>query len=220
LFGRGEYRFDRGQTFLGPPVDVNRVQWLASAGAHVDILDNLRASGRLNLSQTTNLGLLEARFLDANAGLTWRIEPLAIVLHYGLTRNLPPPDPTLPLQGEYVLQTLSVLPALHLGNRVTISAGANAGILSQAGTNALVLSASLRPSVRVVGGLEVAAEVARRSSAPDGGQLGSVRAELGYRMRDEFLMALGFTAQGYSGLGFDPTARQPDRLYLRGELAY
>ena len=220
LFARGEYRFERGQTVLGPPVEVNRSQWLASAGIQLALLDNLRASGRLNMSQTTNLGLLEARFVDASAGLSWRMEPLAIVLHYGLTRNLPPPDPTLPLQGEYVLQTLSLLPALHLGTRVAISAGANAGILAQAGTNALVLSASLRPSVRVVGGLEVAAEVARRSSAPDGGQLGSVRAELGYRMGDQFLMALGFTALGYSGLGLDPTVRQPERIYLRGEAAY
>jgi hypothetical protein len=72
----------------------------------------------------------------------------------------------------------------------------------------------------VVGGLELAAEVARRSSAPDGGELAAVRAEAGYRIGDQFLMALGFTVLGYSGLGLDPTAQQNNRLYLRGEVAY
>jgi hypothetical protein len=220
LFARGEYRFERGQAVLGPPIDVHRIQWLGSAGVHVDLAENLTASGRVNVSQTTNLGLLEARFVDANAGVAWRKGPWALILHYGLTRNLPPPSPTNAFQGELVLQTITLQPALHVGQRFTLSGGANLGWSSLAGTNALVLSASLRPSVRVVGGLELAAEVARRSSAPDGGELNAVRAEAGYRIGDPFLMALGFTVLGYSGLGVDPTARQDSRIYLRGEVAY
>jgi hypothetical protein len=219
LFARGEYRFERGTTWLGSSAEVHRIQWLASAGASVELLQNLRASGSLNASQTTNFGALEARFVDANAGLSWRSGPLAVILHYGLLRNLPPPGSVTSLLGEYVLNYVSLQPAIHV-SRFTLSAGANAGLLSEAGTSSSILSASLRPSVRVVGSLELAGEVARRTSAPDGGQLGAVRAEVGYRMREQFLLALGFNALGYSGLGMDPTVQHPDRIYLRGEMAY
>jgi hypothetical protein len=75
--------------------------------------------------------------------------------------------------------------------------------------------------VKVVGGLELAAEVARRTSAPDGGELTALRGELGYRVDDRVLLALGYTAFGFSGLGLSAgSADSQDRVYVRAELAY
>jgi len=88
----------------------------------------------------------------------------------------------------------------------------------------VLLAASLRPSFRVIGGLELAAEVARRSSAPDGGELNAFRVEAGWRFDDRFLVAVGFNAIGYSGIGIDVPTESPsgskDRVYLRAEVAY
>ena len=84
----------------------------------------------------------------------------------------------------------------------------------------LLFSASLRPAVRIVGGLEVAAEVARRSQAADG-ELTALRGEVGWRFNENFLLAAGFTALGFSGLGLDNGAgERRDRVYLRAEAAY
>jgi hypothetical protein len=81
------------------------------------------------------------------------------------------------------------------------------------------LLASLRPSLRVWNGIEVAAEVGRRSADPDGEGLYTVRGELGYRY-DGFLIAGGYTMIGYRATSLDPTVSSPGRVYLRAEMAY
>ncbi|RKG74612.1 hypothetical protein, partial [Corallococcus terminator] len=72
-----------------------------------------------------------------------------------------------------------------------------------------------------VGGLEVAVEGARRTSAADGQGLSSFRTEVAYRLDERLRVALGYTVLGFSGLGLGAdSVDAPDRLYLRAELAY
>jgi hypothetical protein len=79
----------------------------------------------------------------------------------------------------------------------------------------------VRPSVRVVGGLEAAVEVARRTSAREGESLSSLRGEVGYRVDEGLRFAAGYTVLGFSGLGLSgETTDESDRLYLRAEVAY
>ncbi len=209
LSARAELRSERGRYASAPDVAVEREQWLVSAAAGWDALDNLRFSGRLNVSDL---------FLEASVGMAWRFDPLLLVIHYGVERGV---SPVRPEAGERDLQLLSVQPALRLGDRFGLSAGFHAGWSSVQGDGAIVLSGSLRPSVRVVGGLELAAEVARRSSAPDEGELNAVRGEVGYQFNEALRMAAGYTFVGYTGLGVVPQEEgDRDRLYLRAEAAW
>jgi hypothetical protein len=211
-FGRAELRFERGAA-------VSRVQRLAGGGGEVELLPSLRGSLRVNYSDTTNAQALEARLFEGSAGLAWRLEGGMVVLRYSVERELPP----LARAGfaEKGLQVVSLMPSLRLGQRFAVAAGAHAGWSYAAGNSALVLSGSLRPSVKVVAGLELAAEVARRSAAPDGGELTALRGEAGYRLNEQMMLAVGYTAFGFSGLGFSSDAADSrDRVYLRAELAY
>ena len=134
-----------------------------------------------------------------------------------ITRELSPAP--LDVLGERRLQVFSLLPALKLGERVSLAAGAHLGQSGQ-GEHALwVFTGSLRPGVRLLGGLEVAAELLRRSVAQDGGSLDALRAELAYRFDERLRLAGGYALLGFSGLGIAPT---PDegRVYLRAEVAY
>ena len=80
---------------------------------------------------------------------------------------------------------------------------------------------SVRPTVRVVGGLEAGVEVALRTSSPVDESLTAVRAEVGYRVDDRFRVAAGYTLLGFSGLGLPGESESDaDRLYLRAEVAY
>jgi hypothetical protein len=142
-----------------------------------------------------------------------------VLLRYSIERGLPPQ--TRDAAAETGLQVVSLMPALRLTQRFALAAGLHAGWSGAAGNSGLVLSGSLRPSVKVVAGLELAAEVARRSAAPDGGELTALRGEAGYRINEQMLLALGYTAFGFSGLGLsDGAADSRDRVYLRAELAY
>jgi hypothetical protein len=67
----------------------------------------------------------------------------------------------------------------------------------------------------------VAVEAARRSVAPEGEELGSLRGELAYRLDERFRVAAGYTLLGFTGTGLtEETRDDSDRLYLRAELAY
>ena len=215
-YGRAEVRFDRGVEELGAPVAVSRTQRLVGAGCEAELATNLHASARATFSDTTNEGKLEARLLEGAAGLAWRIENWMVVLRYSIEREF---EPLLPR--DTGLQIISFMPAVHIGSRLTVAGGAYLGISSTPGSESLTVSGSLRPSVRVLGDLEVGAEVARRSRAADGGDLSAVRGEAGYRVSDSMLVAVGYTAYGYSGMGLsthDTDSR--DRFYVRAEMAY
>ncbi|MHB8878215.1 MAG: flagellar motor protein, partial [Myxococcaceae bacterium] len=223
-YGRAELRLERGTPELGlAPAPVSRTQRLVSAGGEVEILANLRGSVRANYSDTTNEGALEARLLEGSAGLAWRFESGMVVLRYSIERELQPPS-----RGGFAeksLQIVQLMPAVTLGSRFALAAGGSAGWSDAAGNGGLVLSGSLRPSVKVVGGLELAVEVARRSAAPDGGEsisdLTALRGEAGYRFNEQMVLALGYTVFGFSGLGLSDGAQDSrDRVYLRAELAY
>lgn len=219
-FARAELRYERGSTLRGPTTDVERLQRLASAGLELDLHRSASASARLNFSDTSQRGVLEARLVEATASVAWRLDQGMAVLRYSLLRELPPPSRGGAF-GERTLQTVSLLPAVRFGPRFSLAAGAHAGWSEVSGNTGLVLSASLRPAVKVVGGLELAAEVVRRTSAPDGGELTALRGELGYRVDDRVLLALGYTAFGFSGLGLSAgSADSQDRVYVRAELAY
>jgi len=142
-----------------------------------------------------------------------------VMLRYAVIKDLPPPSTGL--FAEQLLQTVSLLPSVKLGSRFTLAAGANVGFTRAANSPGVIFSGSLRPSVRIVGGLEIAAEGALRTSAPDGGQLSALRGEVAYRFAQWALVGVGYTAFGFSGLGLsanDPASQ--DRLYVRAELAY
>ncbi|MFT3835527.1 MAG: flagellar motor protein [Myxococcaceae bacterium] len=209
LFARGEARNDRG---LGP--DVNQV--LALGGGEARLRDDLSATARVMFSHTTTDSKLTARLLEGNAGLAWRTGWGMVVARYTLQRELAPGA-----FAERSLQLVSLLPTLKLGRRFSLAAG---GHVALDGTGQVLLAASLRPSVRVVGGLELGAEVARRSVAPDGsGELNAVRAEVGWRFDDRFMVGVGFNFIGWSGVtGLEPagTTGTKDRVYLRAEVAY
>lgn len=219
LFARAELRTEHGTPLLQPNTVVHLVQRVASLGAEVNVTDALVGTLRANYSDTKDAGVLTQKLLEGTASLAYRFTAGLVVLRYSITDELLPPSRGV--FGEQSLQVLSLLPAFHIGSRFSLSAGANAGWSSEQGTRALVLSGSLRPAVRIIGGLEVAAEVARRSLDVDNQGLTALRGEIGYVADDRFRVAVGYTALGYSGLGLSsgPEATQ-DRVYLRAELAY
>lgn len=223
LYGRCEARSDRGvydrRSLHGAAARVERLQLLTSGAAEVEVTREVRASGRLNYVDSTNFRRREAKLVEGEAGVAWRRDPVALVTRYSVTRELPPPS-----RGawtERTTQIVSLMPSVRLGRRFAVSSGGHVGFAEEAGSTRVVFSGSLRPSLNVVFGLELAAEVARRSAAPDGGELSAVRAEAGYRFDESFLVALGYTIMGYSGLGLvSSPADNPDRIYLRAEVGY
>jgi hypothetical protein len=141
-----------------------------------------------------------------------------VVLQYARFSELPPPERGgLPPRW---FEAVSLLPAAQLGP-VGLAAGVHLGWSSGAVAEGPTLSGSLRPSVKVGRGLELAAEVAGRTAAADGGELGALRGEVGYRFQEGMLLAVGYTFLGYSGTGLPGGPDGQDgRLYLRAELSY
>ena len=102
-----------------------------------------------------------------------------------------------------------------------VAAGLHAARSSLGDTVVWTGTGTLRPTVRVVGGLEAGVELARRTSSPAGEALTALRTEVGYRVDDRFRVAAGYTLLGFSGLGVPgDSAGDSDRLYLRAEVAY
>lgn len=210
---RAEVRSDRA---AGDSV----LQALVWGGGEVTLLQNLRATLSATYSHTSRNGFLEARLAEGIAGLAWRFEPGMLVARYALRRE------RLPLDrgggAERTRHLVSLLPSVKLFSRLTVSGGGHVQIWDiENGGRLVQLVASLRPAVRIVAGLEVAAEVGRRSSDSDGEGLTALRGEVGYRFDDRFLLAGGYTIIGYTSSGLDAaTAGGPGRVYLRAEAAY
>lgn len=202
LYGRGEVRAEQGATPL--------TQWLATGGGEVKLHRDVTGAARVIFSHATRDGRLESRLLDASASLAWRFGIGAVVARYSYQQELRGPS-------ERRLHLVSLLPAVKLTQRFALGAGGHLALTPEGA----VLSASLRPSVRIIAGLEIALEGAVRTSNPDGGSLSSLRGEVGYRFDQRFFIGAGYTAFGFSGTGIDSGATgSRDRLYLRTEVAY
>jgi hypothetical protein len=219
--GRLELRFERGTPVRGPTAPVDRIQAVMTLAAEAVLREDLSLSGRMNYGRThlRESGETEARLLEGYAALAWRPGPFLVVARYGLTRELLPGERSV--FGERAQQVISLLPAVRLGERFGLAAGLHVGRSNRDDVAIWVLTGSLRPSVRVVGGWEVAVEAAGRSVAPEDESLGSLRGEVAYRVDERLRIAAGYTLLGFTGTGLpEETHEGSDRLYLRAELAY
>jgi hypothetical protein len=200
LFGRLEARLEQG----------GAAQYLATGGAEVALLESLFASARLQFTHTSTQGHLLTRRLEAVAGLAWRGAQASVIGRYTLRRDW---------QGgvEQLQHLVSVLPTMRFGDRFSLAAGGHVALFA----NAVLASASLRPSLRVIAGVELAVEGALRTNAPDAGSLAALRGELGYRFDHRFFVGAGYSFLGFSGTGIEAGATGTNnRLYLRTEVAY
>ncbi|MBZ4421714.1 flagellar motor protein [Myxococcus sp. RHSTA-1-4] len=219
LDGRVELRREEGIPERGPRTPVDRVQAVVALAAQAELREDVTASGRVDFARTVNEDALEARLLEGYAAVAWRPGPWLLVARYGLTRELLPG--TRAAFGDRGLHVFSLLPAVRVGDRLSVAAGLHAGRSSLEDSVRWVWTGTLRPAVRVVGGLEVGAELARRTASPEGERLTAVRAEVAYRVDERLRLATGYTLLGFSGLGLtDDSTENQDRLYLRAEVAY
>lgn len=219
LDGRVELRHEEGTPERGSPVPVDRTQAVVALAAQAELREDVTASGRVDFSRTVNLDALEARFVEGYAAVAWRPGPWLVVARYGLTRELLPGARAA--FGDRALQIFSLLPAVRLGDRLSVAAGLHAGRSSLEDSVRWVWTGTVRPAVRVTGGLEVGAELARRTASPEGEGLTAVRAEVAYRVDERLRLAAGYTLLGFSGLGLTAdSSDNQDRLYLRAEVAY
>ncbi|AKJ02846.1 hypothetical protein ATI61_11337 [Archangium gephyra] len=219
--GRMELRFERGTPVRGSTEPVDRIQAVMALAAEAVLREDLSLSARMNYGRTYQRESreAEARLLEGYAALAWRPGPFLLVARYGLTRELLPGERSV--FGERGQQIISLLPAVRLGDRFALAAGLHASRSNRDDVAIWVLTGSLRPSVRVVGGLEVAVEAARRSVAPETESLGSLRGEVAYRVDERLRVAVGYTLLGFTGTSLPEEAHDgSDRLYLRAELAY
>ncbi len=219
--GRLELRFARGTPLRGATEPVDRIQAVMSLATEAVLREDLSLSGRMNYGRTyqRESRAAEARLLEGYAALAWRPGPFLLVARYGLTQELLPGERSV--FGERGQQIISLLPAVRLGDRFALAAGLHAGRSNRDDVAIWVFTGSLRPSVRVVGGLEVALEAARRSVAPENESLHSLRGEVAWRVDERLRVATGYTLLGFTGTGLPEEANDgSDRLYLRAELAY
>ncbi|WNG36125.1 flagellar motor protein [Archangium violaceum] len=219
--GRLEMRFDRGTPERGVSEPVDRIQAILVLAAEAMLRHDLSISGRMNYGRTYQRESreAEARLLEGYTALAWRPGPFLLVARYGITRELQPGARSV--FGERAQQVFSLLPAVRLGDRFALAAGLHASRSNRDDVAIWVFTGSLRPSVRVVGGLEVAVEGAARSVVPEQESLGSLRGEVAYRMDEKLRVAMGYTLLGFTGTGLPEEAQNgSDRLYLRAELAY
>ncbi|QSQ25233.1 flagellar motor protein [Pyxidicoccus parkwayensis] len=219
LEGRVELRHEEGIPERGSRTPVDRLQTVVALAAQAELREDVTASGRVDFARTENLDALESRLVEGYAAVAWRPGPWLVVARYGLTRELLPGARAA--FGERALQIFSLLPAVRVGDRFSVAAGLHAGRSSLMHSVRWVWTGTVRPAVRVVGGLEIAAELARRTASLDGERLTAVRAEVAYRVDERLRLAAGYTFLGFSGLGLTAdSSENQDRLYLRAEVAY
>ncbi|MBN9685993.1 flagellar motor protein [Corallococcus sp. NCSPR001] len=216
---RAELRHEEGTPARGASGPVDRTQVVLALAAEGQLMKDVTASGRLDFAHTAGRDGLEARFAEGFAALVWRPGPWLVVARYGLTRELSPGARFA--FGDRVLQTVSLMPAVRLGERFSVASGLHVGRSSLGDSSRWVWTGTLRPSVRLLGAVEVAVEAARRTSAADGQGLTALRPEVAYRLDERLRVALGYTVLGFSGLGLEAESdNAPDRLYLRAEVAW
>ncbi len=217
--GRAEVRRERGVPARGEPAPVDRLQAVVALAAEALLREDLSLSGRVNFARTLGDERLEQRLLEGSTAVAWRPPPLLLVARYSLTRELLPGERAA--FGERALQVFSLLPAVRLGDRLAVAAGVHAGRSSLGSSVSWGWTGTLRPTVRVVGGLEIGVEVARRTSGGEDEALTALRGEVGYQVDEGLRLAAGYTVLGFSGLGLPGEMRdEADRLYLRAEVAY
>lgn len=202
FFARGEVRDEQGARTLR--------QFVASGGGEWRVHRDVSVTARALWTHSTNEGQLVRRTVDATGAIAWRLGRGALLARYAYQQSW---SPAL----DSRLHVVSLLPTFRISDRFAIGAGAHLGLTS----SGLILAGSVRPSVRIWEGLEVAGEAAARSLAPDGGSWASLRAEVGYRFDHRFFVGAGYNAFGFAGTGLDMGATASrDRVYLRTEISY
>lgn len=214
--GLAEVRNERGSALAEQGVD----RWQTVGGASVDArpLPCLSLGARLLATKTRNRGIDETFALEGYAGAALRLEPFVVLASYSIIDRAPSAAQK-ETAGTELVHLVSVRPSVVLFDRLRLGAGLHAGFYRTGGATT-VLAASVRPAVRIVGGLEAAVEYARRSIAPGGEALDAFRVEAAYWFDQMLGVALGYNLHGYSGDGVDPRSTQSDRIYLRLEAAY
>jgi len=215
ISGLAELRHERGDAIAEK--DIERWQMLGGLTVDAQPFKWLSLGGRLIASKTRDHGGDDGQSIDAYAAAALRLEPWIVIASYTFTNQIP----TTVMGGfaeRIFVHQLAVRPSVVLFDRLRIGAGLYAGFY-EAGGPKYVLAVSLRPAVRIIGGLEVAAEVARRSA---GDTLDALRAEVAYWFFENKVgLALGYNLHGYSGNGVEPQSQvHSDRFYLRLEGAY
>jgi hypothetical protein len=195
-----------------------RRQALITLAFQAHLSEQWRASGRLHAADSTLEERRAGRFVEGHAGVAWFAGAWVVAGRYAIHYERPP-EGRLSTRPR-LLQTVSLLPALDLTDRFNLGGGLHLGFASADGADSRILSGSVRPALWVVGAIELAAEVAARSHAPEQESLWALRAEAAWRMGPQGRLALGYTVVGYSGLGLPGDPLGDDRLYLRGELAW
>ncbi len=202
LFARGEVRDETGARVVR--------QYVASGGGEWRPLRDVSLTARALWTHSAREGQMVGRTVDATLSAAWRFGSGAVIARYAWTQNW---SPVL----ESRQHVVSLLPTFRLGDRFALGAGGHLGF-TELGP---VLAGSLRPSVRIWEGLEVAAEGAARTLNIGGSSWASLRGEVGYRFDHRFFFGVGFNAFGFSGTGLDAGATSSrDRVYLRAEVAY
>jgi hypothetical protein len=202
FFARGEVRDEQGASTLR--------QFVASGGGEWRPHRDVSLTARALWTHSAQNEQMVGRTLDGTLALAWRFGRGAVLARYAYQQSW---TSTF----EQRLHVVSLLPTLQIGDRFALGAGAHLG-LTTAGP---ILTGSLRPSVRIWEGFEIAAEAAARSLAPDGGSWASLRGEVGYRFDHRFFVGAGYNAFGFSGTGLDMGAQASrDRVYLRTEVTY
>lgn len=219
--GNLELRSERGTPERGSTPRVDRLQTVAMLAVEGVLREDLTVSGRTNLSRTVEgtSGRVEAGLFESYTALAWRPGAFALVARYGILRELSPGERAV--FGERSQQVISLLPALRLGERFALSAGLHASRSRQGTVGIWVFTGSLRPSVRVVGGLEVAVETVARSVAADNESLYALRGEVAWRVDPRMRVGVGYTVLGFTETGLPgESSNGSNKLYVRAELAY
>lgn len=202
LFARGEVRDEQGASTLR--------QYVASGGGEWRAHRDVSITARALWTHSTKDSAMVGRTVDATGAVAWRFARGALLARYAYQQSW-----TAALDTR--LHVISLLPTVRFGDRVALGGGGHLAFTS-AGP---ILAGSIRPSVRIWEGLEVAGEAVARSIAPDGGSWASLRAEVGYRFDHRFFVGAGYNAFGFSGTGLDMGASASrDRVYLRTEVSY
>jgi hypothetical protein len=215
ISAQAEVRRERGDSLA--ETNVDRWQTVGTLGLDTRPLEELSLAGRLIASKTRNRAQNEAQTLEGFLGAALRIHPWVVLASYSLTHQFPLGE-SAPAAQE-ILHLLSLKPSVLLGDRLRIGAGANVGFVKGEHPSTVV-AASIRPAVRLVGDLELAAEAARRSADPDGQGLNAYRVELAYWFEGTLGVALGYNLFGFSGNGVARDSGSGDRIYLRVEAAF